>query len=475
MSREVAWVIIAAMSIVLIMVLLVVGVIVAASVALGRVTYEVESARDTEYVELEGTWVRYDVAGGGPPVLLVHGWLSSSRVWEQLAARLAQRFTVYTLDLTGFGESDKPLSGYGVRNGSRLLYAFCANFGLTRTNVVAHDLGGDMAVKLASDHPDVVGRLVLVATPADDDQIDLPTPLWLATLPVLGPIFYTLGRYARPVRRLWVRPFVADPNDLTEEVIEDAGRSTPAAATQTLGVGRREISRGRLARQAKIIKIPLLVIAGEEDQIVDPQAVGAWARSVDKAEVSLLDGCGHLPMIERTAAFNAQILAFLTGDARYLEYAEPAPVPEDEEGYEAEETGEQELPEDDTASRRGALDSTDDTADLTPGPERPDAGPGRVEHVPNVVRRADGRFPARGGESESGPPDATSPDGLEERRRTPRSRGTAPGEDLIPEIPEELFDWPEPRDDFRFGGRSRRSSSDEDESGLDEPEDPPRS
>ncbi len=328
------------MSTILIVLLLVVGVILATSVALGRTAYEVESARDTEYLELEGTWIRYNVIGGGPPVLLVHGWLSSSRIWEQLAGRLAQRFTVYTLDLSGFGESDKPLSGYGVRNGSRLLYAFCAHFGLTRTGVIAHDLGGAMAVKLAADHPDVVGRLALVATPADEEQIDLPTPLWLATLPVVGPIFYALGRLAQPVRKVWMRPFVADPGDLTEEVIEDAGRSTPAAVSQTLNVSRREVSRGRLARQARIIKIPLLLIAGEEDQIVDPQAVGVWSRSVDQAEVCLLDECGHLPMIERTAEFNAQVLAFLTGDARYLDYVEaPSGAEEDVEYVEDAEMG----------------------------------------------------------------------------------------------------------------------------------------
>src|SRR5919205_4520165 len=313
------------MSTILIILLLVIGVVLVASIALGRASQEVESARDTEYLELEGTWIRYDIIGGGPPVLLVHGWLSSSRIWEQLASRLAQRFTVYTLDLSGFGESDKPLSGYGIRNGSRLLYAFCAHFGLSRANVIGHDLGGAMAVKLAADHPDVVGRLVIVSTPADEDQIDVPTMLWLATLPLVGPLFYALGRAARPVRRLWMRPFVADPEDLTEEVVDDAGRSTPAAVSKTLNIGRREISRGRLARQARIIKIPLLVVAGEQDQIVDPQSVGVWAGGVDRAEISLIDECGHLPMIERTAEFNAQILAFLTGDTRYLDYVPPTP------------------------------------------------------------------------------------------------------------------------------------------------------
>src|SRR5918998_5606445 len=362
------------MSTILIVLLVVIGVALAASVALGRVSHEVESARDTEYLDLEGSWVRYRVMGGGPPVLLVHGWLSSSRIWEQLAGRLAQRFTVYTLDLSGFGESDKPISGYGVRNGSRLLYAFCAHFGLTRANVVGHDFGGAMAVKLAADHPDVVGRLVIVSTPADEDQIDVPTLLWLATLPLVGPLFYALGRAARPVRRIWMRPFVADPDDLTEEVIDDAGRSTPAAVAKTLSIGRREISRGRLARQARIIKIPLLVVAGEDDQIVDPQSVGEWAGGVDRAEISLIDECGHLPMIERTAEFNAQILAFLTGDPRYLDYVPPtAATPQ--EADELVEPGET---------------PSDDTVDLPPPTTDADR-----DSVPKVVRKRNGTYPAR--------------------------------------------------------------------------------
>src|ERR687897_155342 len=186
------------MGITLIVLFAVVAVFLIASVVLGRDAREVDSARDTEYLELEGVLIRYNISGGGPAVVLVHGWLSSSRIWEQLAGRLAQRFTVYTLDLSGFGESDKPLSGYGIRNGSRLLYAFCAHFGLTRANIIGHDLGGAMAVKLPAGHPHVVGRLVVIAAPADEDQIDLPTMLWLVTVPVVGPIFYALGRVARP-------------------------------------------------------------------------------------------------------------------------------------------------------------------------------------------------------------------------------------------------------------------------------------
>src|ERR671911_589239 len=105
-----------------------------------------------------------------------------------VASSAALSRTTHEVDSAGFGDSDKPISGYGIRYGSRLLYAFCAHFGLSRVAVIGHDVGGTMAMKLAADHPDVVGRLVLVATPADEDQVDLPTLLWLATLPIVGPL-----------------------------------------------------------------------------------------------------------------------------------------------------------------------------------------------------------------------------------------------------------------------------------------------
>ncbi|MGB3682367.1 MAG: alpha/beta hydrolase [Rubrobacteraceae bacterium] len=318
------------MSVVIILVIAVIFVVVAASLMLGRTTHEVESVSDMEFVEIEGRWIRYNVIGGGPPVVLVHGWLLSSRIWDQIARRLAQRFTVYTLDLTGFGESDKPVSGYGVRYGSRLLYAFCAHFGISRAGVIAHDLGGNMAVKLAADHPDLVGRLVLVSVPADENQIDLPTMLWLTTVPVVGPLFFMLGRLLRPLRKLWMRHFVADPADLPEEAVEDPAQSTPAAAGKTLTVTRTEISGSRLLRQAGIIKVPVLLVAGERDLIVDPHSVSDWGQSISQAEIALLNDCGHLPMVERPDELGARILAFLTGDDRYLDYARevPAPVPE---------------------------------------------------------------------------------------------------------------------------------------------------
>ncbi len=482
------------MGTVLIVILVLVVMFLVASVVLGRSTGEVQSARDTEYLELEGNWIRYHVSGGGPPVVLVHGWLSSGRIWEPLAGRLAQRFTVYTLDLSGFGESDKPISGYGIRYGSRLLYAFCAHFGLTRAAIVGHDIGGAMAIKLAADHQDMVGRIILVATPADEGQVDLPTLLWLTTLPVIGPVFYALGRAARPLRKLWMRPFVLDSEDLSEEVVDDAGRSTPAAVKITLEVMRREIARGRLLRQAGILKIPVLAIAGEDDQIVDPQAADDWVRAVS-AEVVFLDGCGHLPMLERTNEFNARVLAFLTGDARYLDTI-TAPTREttgEDEDVTAEETVEEPPP-----SVRVRQKNYEEPEALEPEPaepEPPDPEPVEPESLepPNIIRKQHGRYSPRDADRGDDRRDEDAEDrggassdpaegnGAERGSRGRGGRGA--GGDAggpLPELPGHLFEWPEWKEP-RSWDRSReteqhpREERDDDARPEDPEEKPPRS
>jgi hypothetical protein len=292
-----------------------------------------------------------------------------------------------------------------------------------------------MAVKLAADHPDIVGRIVLVSTPAEENQVDLPTLLWLVTLPIIGPITYALGRLLRPLRRLWMRPFVLDRYDLTDEVIEDAGKSTPAAITKTLNTVRREVARGRLLRQAGAVKVPVLVVTGEEDQIVDPRAADHWARTL-LAEIVFMEGCGHLPMLERTGDFNDRILAFLTGDDRYLD---DGTEPAEDETREDLDIGEN-TPEKVYPPMSSESSEPDDTS------EHP-------SDRPTVFRKQGGRYVPRdrgGAEDWSEDRDEPSADSAADRPREPLADE---GEDVeerppkrggMPEIPKDLFELPEP-------------------------------
>lgn len=416
---------------ILLIILLVIVVLIGVSLALGRTTREAQSVRDDEFAELDGSWIRYRVTGQGPPVLLVHGFLSSSRIWERLAGRLAGRHTVYSLDLRGFGESDKPIRGYGVRHGSRLLYLFCSQFKLGKVAVVGHDVGGDMAVKLAADHPELVRSVTLVSTPANEEQIDLPTLLWLATLPVIGPLFYALGQYVGFVRRLWMRPFVSEKESLSQRLVEDAALSTPAAVRSTFNTARREISRERVARQAHHLRVPMLVVAGEEDQIVDPQATETWSNKAPRSEVAVL-ACGHLPMIELPEEFEARLLSFLEGGGRYTSSDSGPryrPTPEDvplvgpRPAVEPEETGGIDgLEPDEEASAAGGSYYAEASGGSGVEGARAAYGEDETGELGYTPGSHPGREPGTGG-------------------RNRRSGGVKRDEEIIPEIPEDLFHW----------------------------------
>jgi hypothetical protein len=148
-------------------------------------------------------------------------------------------------------------------------------------------------------------------------------------------------------------------------------------------------------------------------------------------------------MIERPGEFNAQILAFLTGDARYLEYIHPAPEEVVVEGQ--EEVAEAPYPGE--AGEASTYVPSDDTEDLTPPPAEPDS---ERDSVPNVVRKQDGRYPAR---KRSTRPTETPP--AAERPRVTRTRRESSDEHLLPELPDDLFDWPETRREFGNGDRHR--------------------
>jgi hypothetical protein len=161
-------------------------------------------------------------------------------------------------------------------------------------------------------------------------------------------------------------------------------------------------------------------------------------------------------MIERTAEFNARILAFLTGDARYLDYVMP-PSESDEEEAEYEEAAAEVPAEEDEAPALPAnsAGSSETAAE-------------RHERPPNIVRKQGGRYPARTRRAE--PPVPPSGDGVEADRWLPSHAPS--GENLIPELPEDLFDWPDARNEVRPIERPQKRSPEE--RGEEDPENPPR-
>jgi pimeloyl-ACP methyl ester carboxylesterase len=122
------------------------------------------SAFDAWQVELHGHRVIYRIAGSGPPVVLIHGMVNSSRHWQDVALRLGDRYTVIAPDLIGHGDSATPRGDYSLGAHAASIRDLLAVIGVDHATIVGHSLGGGVAMQFFYQFPQRTDRLVLVSS-----------------------------------------------------------------------------------------------------------------------------------------------------------------------------------------------------------------------------------------------------------------------------------------------------------------------
>jgi pimeloyl-ACP methyl ester carboxylesterase len=115
-------------------------------------------------IELHGHRVTYRIAGDGPPVVLIHGMVNSSRHWEQVALRLADRYTVVAPDLLGHGDSAAVRGDYSLGAHACSIRDLVTTIGIDRATIVGHSLGGGIAMQFFYQFPQRVERLALISS-----------------------------------------------------------------------------------------------------------------------------------------------------------------------------------------------------------------------------------------------------------------------------------------------------------------------
>jgi len=117
-------------------------------------------------VEVDGVRIEYEVSGAGRPVVLLHGFPDTGRLWRHQAPVLAEAgFQVIVPDLRGYGRSDKPeaVDAYAIRVLAGDVMAILASLGIGKAHVVGHDWGAALAWAIASFAPDNVDHLAVLS------------------------------------------------------------------------------------------------------------------------------------------------------------------------------------------------------------------------------------------------------------------------------------------------------------------------
>src|SRR5262245_35215994 len=119
-------------------------------------------------ITVGGDLVHYEKLGRGRPVILIHGWLGSWRYWIPLMQHLHLKYSVYTLDLQGFGDSAKNPSKYTIEKYADTLAIFMEQLSIPKAAIIGHALGAMVATEFALRNPDKVARMLLSSVPLFD-------------------------------------------------------------------------------------------------------------------------------------------------------------------------------------------------------------------------------------------------------------------------------------------------------------------
>lgn len=246
---------------------------------------------DYQRAAVSGGELSYADVGEGPPVLLLHGFPTSSFLWRREAWLLAQRMRVIVPDLLGYGRSEKP-QGVDLFEPAQAGYIreLLAQLDIEELAVVGHDLGGGIAQMLALDPGPQVRALVLVDSVCFDAW-----PIEGVKMLQQASTEQETREFAESIVRLTFDLGISHPERLDETTLnaylapwleEPAGLFRAARAIAGKGLAGRE-------HELADLETPTFIIWGEDDPFLDSQLGERLGETMPGSTVALLPGCSH--------------------------------------------------------------------------------------------------------------------------------------------------------------------------------------
>lgn len=239
-----------------------------------------------------------------PPVVLIHGSGGAIDWWDELTPLLAEQGRrVISIDMLGYGGSEKPSSGYSIESQASLVAQVLSKLGIDSATVVGHSLGGKVATALAEGSPDLVAGLVLLDISPDSSYGGLSGSAKAARLPVIGQALWRIAPDFM-LRRNLEQAF-APGFEVPDRFIDDVRAMTYPAYRDSAKESEAYTDEEPLDQRLQDLGLPLLVIFGEQDQLYPSrESLSAYA-AVPGVETVLIAEAGHSPNVEtpeKTAA-----------------------------------------------------------------------------------------------------------------------------------------------------------------------------
>jgi 3-oxoadipate enol-lactonase len=263
-----------------------------------------QAGNGSGFAEVNGTKLYYEARGMGPAVVLVHGGLVDSRLWDDQMRPLSKRFRVVRYDLRGFGRSAAAAEPFSHLEDLRALLDFLK---VERATLVGLSLGGIIAADFTLEHPARVERLVLVGPGLRGDKQPPPKDAAAAVEAMSrGAEAFADANMKRELYAA-VRPGTPAHARLRQMALDNF------KALSTFAPGFIKYPEPPTADRLADIKAPTLVIIGSRDGHNLLNIADTLAKGIPGARKVVIPGPSHHPPVKTPKEFNRALLDFLEG------------------------------------------------------------------------------------------------------------------------------------------------------------------
>jgi pimeloyl-ACP methyl ester carboxylesterase len=289
------------------------GVYVFAPHQVAKLSIAVERAQaglSERGADIPGFHIAYLEGGGGEPLVLIHGSGAEKDNWVRPAKTLTSRYHVIALDLPGYGESSRPLDAhYRIEDQVGRLHAFIQTLGLKTVQLGGSSTGGWIAGAYAARYPEQVSSLWLLdpagvsaAQPSEmagrlkrGERIPIFAQNVVEFDQVMGFVFSNPPFIPSPVKRVFAERAAAN-YPLNVQIFKELySQSVP------------------LDKAIAGLKTPTLIVWGSDDRVQHVSGAGILHRLLPDSQVIIMQGVGHLPMLEAPRQSAEDYIAFRDG------------------------------------------------------------------------------------------------------------------------------------------------------------------
>jgi len=238
----------------------------------------------------------HNETAGNVCLLFLHGWRSQKEVWDSVVLRIKDKgLGIYTIDLPGFGGSPAPHGSWSVGDYAEVVKGFIEKLELKTVIIIGHSFGGRVAIKLASEYSGVASKLVLVDSAGFVMQSSRKEVMATA---------------AKIVRPLFKPKFM---QNIRRKIYKGIG-AEDYLATPELQKTFINIVNEDLDEDMKRIKIPTLIIWGENDKETPVEYGKRMGFLIPNAEFLILKNAGHFSFLDKPEEFAKALQEFINTD-----------------------------------------------------------------------------------------------------------------------------------------------------------------